>query len=369
MIFSSQNDILKTLMKLLFITRKVDKADSNAGFIYTWIKRIGERLDKLIVICQEAGDYSGLPGNIEINSLGKEIGYNKLKQFIKFQSLVMSRLSQVDGVFAHMMPVYSILAGPWCKLFRKKLIQWYTHKSVDFKLKLANLAVDNFATASKESFRLKTTKPVKILGHGIDTKRFAPRNKKQDTRNKQSSKLVFNIISIGRVSPTKDYESMIKAVYELKQSGVKNIQLTIIGDVGLKSQQIYFDNLKQMVKKMNLESQVQFLGSIANLETPKYLQQSDLFINLSDTGSLDKALLEAMACENLVLTSNQAFKSILSPELIVAKDQPDMLAEKIKYIINLPTQEKSKLRKELRKIVVENHNLDELVSKIIGLYK
>ena len=88
----------------------------------------------------------------------------------------MSRLPQVDGVFAHMMPIYSVLAGPWCKLFRKKLIQWYTHKSVDFKLKLANIAVDNFATASKESFRLKTKKPVRILGHGIDITHFAPQN-------------------------------------------------------------------------------------------------------------------------------------------------------------------------------------------------
>jgi hypothetical protein len=85
LIFDHQNDIFKIIMKLLFITRKVDRTDSNAGFIYNWIKKMGENLDELIVICQEAGDCSDLPNNIEINSLGKESGRSKFRQFIKFQ--------------------------------------------------------------------------------------------------------------------------------------------------------------------------------------------------------------------------------------------------------------------------------------------
>jgi glycosyltransferase involved in cell wall biosynthesis len=278
-----------------------------------------------------------------------------------------------------MIPIYSVLIAPWCRLFSKRLIQWYTHSSVDFRLKLANLVVDNFVTASKESFRLKTKKPVKILGHGIDTAHFAPQSeqsskfidlaKRSGAGKIQNSKSIFNIISIGRISPTKDYESMIKAIYELKGEGFKNIQLTIIGNVGLKSQESYLESLKQMVKKMNLQPQVKFLGAIPNLETPPYLQKSDLFINLSGTGSLDKAPLEAMACQVLVLTSNQAFKSILPEALIVVKDQPDKLAQKIKYIINLSVRQKSELQKRLRRIVVENHNLDKLIGKIIRLYK
>ena len=346
-------------MILLIITRIADKNSSNAGFIYNWVKKIGETVDKLIVICQETGDYSGLPKNIEINSLGKETGAGKLKQLIRFKLLLLKLVPKVDGVFSHMMPIYSIIAGPFCKIYHKKLIQWYMHKTTDWKLKLANLFVSEFATASPESFRLKTKKKINILGHGIDTELFKPLNYKLPTTN-------YKLISIGRISPSKDYESIIKAIYDLKNN---NIRLTIIGGIGLQNQQIYFDQLKAMVKNMKLENQVDFLGPIANAKIPPYLQESDLFINLSDTGSLDKAVLEAMACECLVLTSNEAFGDILPLVLKTAKDNPKMLAEKIKRIINLPQDEKDRLRKRLRQEVVDNHNLDNLAKKIVKLYE
>ena len=320
-------------MTLLMITRKVDKNDSNAGFVYYWLKSISRQVDRLIVICQELGDYSALPANIELNSLGKEFGNSKFKQLIRFQNLLLGSLPQVDGVFVHMIPIYSILAGIWCKLYNKKLILWYTHKSVDWRLGLANLFVSEFATASHISFRLKTRKKVNVLGHGIDIRRFSPAEKAQ-LSDKQADKKIFKLISIGRISPTKDYESMVKAVYGLSQQGIANLKLSILGDVALKKDVGYFESLKQMVDKMNLQSKVEFLGAVPNYLVPRYLQQSDLFINLSGTGSLDKAILEAMACQCMVLTSNVAFRAILPADLMVSRDQPDMLVEKIKYLIN-----------------------------------
>ncbi|PIP75204.1 hypothetical protein COW86_05180 [Candidatus Kuenenbacteria bacterium CG22_combo_CG10-13_8_21_14_all_39_9] len=349
-------------MILLIITRIVDKNSSNAGFIYNWVKKIGETVDKLIVICQEQGDISGLPENVKIYSLGKKTGAGKLKQLIRFKLLLLRLVPKADGVFSHMMPIYSIIAGPFCKIYHKKLIQWYTHKSTDWKLKLANLFVFEFATASKLSFRLKTRKKINILGHGIDTELFKPLNYKLPTTN-------YKLFSIGRISPSKDYESIIKAVYELHQQGLNNINLTIIGDVSLQPQRVYFDNLKQMVKKMQFEKSVEFLGAMPNSRIPQYLQESDLFINLSDTGSLDKAVLEAMACECLVLTSNEAFQEILPAELLTQKDNPKILAQNIKALINLSPEKKQQLEKQLRQEVVNNHNLDNLAKKIVKLYE
>ena len=49
-------------MKLLMITRKVDKDDDRAGFICGWIKKISQRVEKLTVICLEKGNLSGLKG-------------------------------------------------------------------------------------------------------------------------------------------------------------------------------------------------------------------------------------------------------------------------------------------------------------------
>jgi len=348
-------------MRLLFITRKIDKNDPRAGFVSEWVAKLAVHLDKLIIICQEKGNLSGLPRNIEVHSLGKEKGKCKFKQLILFYYFIILFLNKVDGVFSHMMPIYSIIVGPWCKLFGKKLVQWYMHKSIDWRLKLANFFVDEFATASKESFRLKTNKKINILGHGIDTNFFIPSN----------HTLVgnyYNILTIGRISPIKDYESIIKAVYNLTEQGIANIKLTVVGGIGLPQHQAYLDSLKQMVKKMNLEKIVDFIGPVPHAETLKYLHQADLFINLGDTGGLDKSALEAMASEIITLAANEAFIPVLPAELIVPKDDPKNLAEKIKLVMNLGLEQKEKIVKQLRQQVVTNHNLDKLVKKIADLF-
>ncbi len=352
-------------MTLLIITRKVDRTDSLAGFTYNWLSKIAQHLDNLIVICQEQGDISGLPHNIKVSSLGKERGNSKLKQFSLLQTLLAKNVKQVDGVFAHMMPLYSILAGPYCKFYHKKLIQWYTHRSVDWRLRLANLFVDEFITASRESFRLRTRKHVHIFGHGIDTNLFIP-GEQANIFNHQSK---FSIVTVGRISPTKDYESIIKAIYELVNQKITNIELTIIGDIGLKKQAIYLNNLKQMVTKMQLQPYVKFLGAIPNIDIPAYLQQANLFINLSGTGSLDKAVLEAMASGCLVLTSNVAFKSFLPQELIIQRSRPYLLVEKIKYLMHLRPSAYRQLTYDLRQTIVDLHNLDNLAHNIVKLYE
>ncbi|MBU2472662.1 hypothetical protein KKE74_01355, partial [Patescibacteria group bacterium] len=61
-------------MRLLMITRKVDEKDSSpAGFTYNWVKKIGQRLEKLYVITwqksEQKSERGDLPKNIEIISL------------------------------------------------------------------------------------------------------------------------------------------------------------------------------------------------------------------------------------------------------------------------------------------------------------
>ncbi len=248
-------------------------------------------------------------------------------------------------------------------------------------------------TASSLSFRRPWfPKKVKILGHGIDVDFFKPAAgvKKEG---------IFNIVTVGRISPTKDYESMIKALRELNNKNVRpvtpggkdftsekkdyvsngavsgadisfrpvsnGVHLKIIGDVILESQRAYLEDLKKMVEVMKLDSQVEFVGWVANKNLAPHYQAADLFINLSGTGSLDKAVLEAMACGTPVLTGNDAFAEILPPELMVERNNYKKLAERIKWLQNKSKEYKNALSEKLRSIVVNNHNLNQLASKII----
>ena len=151
----------------------------------------------------------------------------------------------------------------------------------------------------------------------------------------------------------------------------ESFELEIVGQVGLKEHQTYSEVLYQMAENYNaenLECNIIFTLGLAPSGIPKKLQDADLFINMSGTGSLDKAVLEAMACGCLVLTSNEAFEKMLPVELKTQRDNPQMLAEKIKQIMVLSDERKQQLRYQLRQEVVVNHNLDNLVKTIASQF-
>jgi len=388
-------------LTLLMLTRKVDKADTSpAGFTYNWVKKLGERLDKLYVITWQKSDRSNLPENIKIISLSG----NKFKKIFTLQKELLKILPKVDGIFCHQNPEYTILAAIWAKLFRKKIITWYTHKQVTWKLHLVNLLADKILTASKESCRLKNRKKIVVTGHGIDIEKFKPlflHRKKPPSlsppslRGENEGGEKFTILSVGRISPVKDYKTLIEAIEiltkhtsnstslflgekeppsfispslrgENENEGGEIILVQIIGAPALEKDKKYFEKLKNLVKHKKLENCIKFLGPIPHNQILPYYQNCDLFINLSQTGSVDKAVLEAMACEKLVLTCNEAFANILNDKkLLFEPKNPQNLAQKIINLMNLSNEEKEKINYSLRREVIKNHNLNKLIEKIL----
>jgi len=350
-------------MKLLMITRKVDKDDAQAGFTYGWVNKFAQNIDVLKVICLEKGNLSGLPDNVEVFSLGKEKGKNRLKEFFNFQRGAWRFIRKVDGVFCHMNPEYTILIAPYAKIFRKKIVTWYSHKAINWKVKLINILADKIVTPTQDGFGLKSKKK-NLVGHGIDMDLFKPNaGKKSDN--------ILKIISIGRISPIKDYKTLIGAIDILRNNKefTLPIKVSIIGSPGLLSQQVYFNKLKQIIKEKRLEKFIDFKGAIPNQELPKYCQETDLSVNLCPTGSPDKAVLESMACGLPVLVCNKTFTDDFSPYndlLIFREKDPKDLAEKI---INLARGNKMvEIGEYLRKKVVKNHNLDNLVKRILKCF-
>ena len=346
------------------ITRKIDHADALAGFAYGWVDKIAQELKnldanaKLYCICIEKGDVSGLPDNVEIYSLGKEVGVSRFGRFIEFQKYAIKFVPKVQGIFCHMNPEYTLNIWPYAKIHRKKIVSWYTHGTITWKLKLLVKMANVILTASPESFPIHSEK-VLATGHGIDTELFHPIWKDYP------DDALFHILTVGRISPTKDLESLIKAIDSLDDGGEKNLIVKIVGEPGLPEHQSYFDNLKQMVRAMDLEKIIEFVGPIPNKEVVRFYQEADVFINLSNTGSVDKAVLEAMACGCTVITSNKAFKGIVSDNLLIEKDQPKELAKKLFQIKNLTRQNKEKIRRVLREEVLKKHNLGSLAQFIV----
>lgn len=338
------------MSKLLIITQKVDENDQLLGFFIDWIKLFAERFQAVTILCLEAGKFD-LPPNVRILSLGKNKNRPKLFWLFNFYKYIFQKRKEYDTVFVHMNPIWVVVGGWFWRLAGKKILFWYTTKGVTLKLRVAEKFAHTILTASRESFRLPSKKVI-ITGHGIDTDLFKPSDKGQTAKVES-----LKILSVGRIAPVKNYETLIDAAKILADRGLK-FSVTLIGEPALPEDMAYAQKLKNRINRLGLNRYFKFLGKVNYAQLPEYYQSHALFVHLSKTGSLDKVLLEAMACGLPVLSSNDSAKSILPPELIFAENNPGELAEKIQAAQNRGYGQ------ILRAYVVKNHNLVKLIDKI-----
>ena len=278
-------------MRLLIVTQKVNKNDSVLGFFHEWIAEFAKHAERVTVVCLEKGEYD-LPENVEVCSLGKENKRSRLRYLFRFFNHIIRRQKDnYDVVLVHMNPIYIVLAGWYWRLTRKKIALWYTHKSVDWKLWIAEKYAHIIFTASKESFRLKSSKVV-VTGHGINTDMFTPAYGEEQR--------AFSVLSVGRISKTKGHHIICQAVEILLKHGI-DTKLTLVGTPTNKTDEEY---QKDLQKKYG--SFTTFVGAIPHAHMPAYFQQTNVFVNASQTESLDKTILESMACGTPVVSSNDS---------------------------------------------------------------
>ncbi len=265
-------------MKLLICTQTVDSNDPVLGFFVRWLAEFSKHCEQMTVICLRKGEYT-LPQNVRVFPLG---GGGKLSRARKLLKGAYKFRNNYDAVLVHMNPEYLVVAGWLWRLLGKKTALWYTHKNVDFKLRVAEKFVDTIFTASKESFRL-SSKKVHVMGHGIDTDFFSP------------DPLVVRedwYLSVGRLMPSKDHKAAIVEAHN------DHTKLRIAGEGP------ELKNLQEYAKSLGAE--VEFLGGLSQKQLRDEYRKAKLLVHTSKTGSLDKVVLEALACELSVHTHDPA---------------------------------------------------------------
>ncbi|TSC88937.1 MAG: hypothetical protein G01um10142_559 [Parcubacteria group bacterium Gr01-1014_2] len=167
------------MKNILIITQKVDENDDLLGFFVGWLREFSKKFDKIFVITLGKGEYN-LPANVFIYSLGKERGSNKISRFFNFYKLLFKLVPKSKGIFSHMSPIFAISSWPVAFLFGKKVFLWYLHRSLTFRLKIAEKLCSKILTADKGSLTIKSRKIIE-LGHGIDIEKFRTRRDWNDT--------------------------------------------------------------------------------------------------------------------------------------------------------------------------------------------
>ncbi len=253
-------------MKILICTQVVDKNDPVLGFFVQWIGEFKKHCEVEVISLQDLGPR------------GKVVRAWRLLR-------LASRL-EYDAVFVHMNPEYLVAAGWLWRLRGKKTALWYTHKNVDFKLRVAAFFADVILTASKESFRLRSYK-VRVIGHGIDTNFFTP-----DTGVIRGNA----ILSVGRLMKSKRHDLAIRAAER------EHRELRIAGEGPERK------NLESRARELG--TAVHFLGALTQERLRNEYRKAAYLIHTSETGSLDKVVLEALACGCPVKTNDPALKHL-----------------------------------------------------------
>lgn len=342
-------------MRLLIITQRVDREDDVLGFFHGWLEKLAEKLALVNVICLCSGQVS-LPSNVKVWSLGKDKGKGRFSRLFRFYKHIWRLKKEYDAVFVHMNPIYVFLAAFLWKTWKKRIFLWYNHQTGTWLTKSAIKRVRRVFYTSPFSFAA-TFQNAKKMPAGVDTDLFSP------NQGSIPCKLKNSILYLGRISPIKNLEVLIEAAELLERERIDFI-LNIVGEPG-EGEIKYFKNIKELTKNLEDKGKIKFSGRAPNYKTPDIYNQNELLVNLSPAGLFDKTVLEAMACQTLVLASSPAFQEILPDCLMFQQGDVQDLKDKIINILKMSKGQKEEIAAKLRQWVEKKHGLDILIAKIL----
>lgn len=145
----------------------------------------------------------------------------------------------------------------------------------------------------------------------------------------RTEKSIVNIISVGSLAQMyKSPDVVLKAILLLKKSGIQ-CSLTWLGDG------IYRDDMVKFAETLGVSDLVNFVGSVTSNEVRIWLNKSDLFLLVSRTEGLPRAVIEAMGAGlPCIGTRVGGIPELLDDEALVQAGNEKELADKIEKFYN-----------------------------------
>ncbi len=351
-------------MRLLLFNLATDMDDPILGFTTQWIQALAEKVDFMHVVTMRMGRIE-VPENVQVYSVGKEKGYSEPRRVVEFYRLLFRILRDecIDICFSHMIPIFTILAGPVLKAKGIPIVTWYAHPTLTRTLELAHHLSNRMVTSLPAAYPYRHDK-LTVIGQGIDTELFTP-----DGTGPSNPPI---ILCVGRLSPIKDHPTLFKAITLLREESKKRFEVVILGSPASDKDESYIDYLKDLVLSRGLQEIVHFKKAVSMSQLPRWYRQSTVHVNLTPTGFGDKVAWEAMACGRPCLVGNEGFKETLgecADRLLFRYGDAEDLTRKLIAILDLRFSEYEQVGIYLRNQVIQLHSLDRLTYRLFELFK
>ena len=347
-------------MKLLFLTQVLDANDAVLGFVPRWVEGLARVTERVRVVALEVGETGGLPANVDHREIGRR---GRILRWLRFRAHLAEALGRdgFDAVLAHMVPRYALLATRQARAHGAHLALWFTHGGVSPELRRAASRVDRVFTASEESMRVETPGKV-VTGHGIDLDHFSARGEEPEGPPR--------ILVVGRLTPRKDPLTVLAAVSILCSRGL-DLHVDLVGPPLARGDEGYVRQIEEQIELGGLARRVTLHGAVPYPEIPAFYRRARVLVNPSGTGSIDKVVLEAMACERPVLTCNESFPPLFrelgadAGALSFEPGSADDLATKLGALLARPAPARRELGSRLRALVARDHEVDALMARLV----
>lgn len=349
------------IQHLVVLTQKVDAADSNLGVTLHWLRVLAEHCDRITVVALKTGEYD-LPSHVTVRALAPSSRSGRLLKTLRLWRYILPLAATASGLLVHQVQLFALLAGPWFRLAGKPVLMWKTHGHPPWTMRLALTVVDRVLTASEASFPLETPRKT-VIGHGIDTDRFDGAGKGR----RPFSETPYELVHAGRISPTKRVGEMVRLIRD--SSLEVPLELHLYGESVREDEQRYERQLRLRTRK---DERIHWHGPRPYSEMPRLLCQHDLFLNFSQTDSVDKSVLEAFALSRPVLTTNPAFQdlpALRSYPYYTGSTDPRELTRALQQWSALTRREMKEYGKTARDYVVENHSLPAWAGNVMRCFE
>lgn len=187
---------------------------------------------------------------------------------------------------------------------------------------------------------------INVISNGFDFKTMEidheDLRKIKEIRSMYSLDGCFSLVVLGRIGKEKGLDVLLRCLKRLQEETDIHAKLLIVGDGSYKSE------LEKLIRKLNLDNIVIFIGAVPHEDVKLYYRACDLSLSgsLSETQGL--TIAESMATKSLVLVREDSnFKPLVEEGRtgFFFKDE-ESFVQKVKLISSLEKEEKEKLKEQ-----------------------
>lgn len=368
---------MKNSRLITYVSRFIGQSASGLeSQIYEEYVNLGKH-HKVTIITEET-NFENLT-NINVNVVSK-ISIPKIRGFFKILMYIITTYNnrhEYDAVYVRTFSLPELIASLFAKKFLKKSLfllipgSWifvgngvkirflrYIYKKT---LECSDTIISYSKLILPEVSKLVGTfddSKVVIIKNAVDSLRFLPSEKNSEE----------NILFVGRIHPLKRIEDIIQSIPQVKTQ-FPNVKLYLVGNIESKT---YYRILEKLVKKLNCEQNIKFVGSVSHEKIIKYYQNSQIFVFMGKNEGIPRSILEAMACGNAIIAApNSGIPDVISDfknGLLVKNGDYVLLAQRIIELLRNADLRK-KLGDNARKTIEIEHNWSNFITSLSNQFQ